>query len=98
MAFKLVIAKQAELDIDDSVVWYENRQHKLGDKFYNDLISTIDYLKLNPYLFPSKDGFFREAKFNKFPYVVIYEIENDTVIINAVFNTSKNPGKKPSKF
>jgi len=40
----------------------------------------------------------RELKLSKFPYLIIYEILEDVVIIHAVFNTSKNPGKKPAKF
>jgi len=54
MAFKISIAKTAELDIEDIIDWYESRQLNLGDKFFVDLMSNIDYLINDPYLFGKK--------------------------------------------
>jgi len=98
MAFKIIVARAAELDISDAIDWYESRQVNLGDRFYDDLISNIDYLITDPYSFGKKSGNHRELKLSIFPYLIIYDIIDDIVIIHAIFNTSKNPGKKPSKF
>ena len=54
MAFEISIAKTAELDIEDIIDWYESRQLNLGDKFFVDLMSNIDYLINDPYLFGKK--------------------------------------------
>lgn len=98
MAFKLITGDIAEIDLEDGIEWYETKQRGLGKRFYNDFVTIAGYLILNPYLFPLKSLTYREAKLKTFPFVIIYEIEDDNVIIHAIFNTSKNPGKKPNKF
>ena len=49
-------------------------------------------------MFPVKLYGYREATVSVFPFVIIYEILDDIIIINAVFNTSKNPVKKSKKL
>ena len=34
---------------------------------------------------------FRFTRVNNFPFLVVYKIKNDLVVINAVFHTSRNP-------
>ncbi len=40
----------------------------------------------------------RQAVINKFPFVVIYEIEGRNIVVYAVFNTYQNPEKWKSKL
>ena len=94
MAFKIIVTTPAQVDIANSIDYYESRQQNLGGRFYDDFIINTNYLISNPYLFP-KSGNFHELKLTIFPYIIVYEIINYTVIIHAVFNTSKNPVKKP---
>ena len=95
MAYKVVVTKKARKDLLDSVAWYDEKQLNLGLKFYDDYREIRQYLHLNPYLFQKRSHRFYEAKLSVFPFLIIYEILDDIVIIHAVFNTSKNPGKKP---
>jgi len=98
MAFKVILTQPARKDLLGAMDWYDEQQQNLGFKFYKDYLETRQYLSLNPFLFRKGTHGFYEVKLSIFPYLVIYDIINDIVIINAVFNTSKNPGKKPSKF
>lgn len=98
MAFKVVVNKQARLDLLTSINWYDKQQPNLGLKFYDDYRATRYYLQSNPYLFQRRGHKFYEAKLSIFPFLIVYEILDDIIIIHAVFNTSKNPGKKPSSF
>lgn len=36
----------------------------------------------------------RDVKLRHFPYLIVYEFNNDTVIVYSVFNGYKNPAKK----
>jgi hypothetical protein len=96
--FKVVVNKQASIDLLTSANWYDKQQPNLGLKFYDDYRETRKYLHLNPFLFQKRSRRFYEAKLSVFPFLIIYEILDDIVIIHAVFNTSKNPGKKPTRF
>jgi hypothetical protein len=98
MGFKFSLTSRAEHNILDSIDWYNEKQYSLGDKFYKDSTIALNYVVANPYLFSVKRSPFRECALKKFPYLIVYTIQNDTVIIASVFNTSKNPGQKPKKY
>ncbi|MFN3753955.1 type II toxin-antitoxin system RelE/ParE family toxin [Flavobacterium sp.] len=96
MTYKIIISRLASTEIKDSIDFYENRQNGLGIQFFRYLQGYINVLKTNPEFFGiKKEPCFRELSLKKFPFVVIYEIQNNDVIIYSVFNTNRNPEKKP---
>jgi plasmid stabilization system protein ParE len=96
MAFNLKILPLAEKEIGDSIEFYESRKKGLGKQFLSYLKSYINVLKLNPKLFEiKKRPYYRELPLVKFPFVIIYEIVEDDIIIHSVFHTSRNPQNKP---
>ncbi|AWH86843.1 hypothetical protein HYN59_17780 [Flavobacterium album] len=95
MAFKVIFSPAALTDIFDAMEWYEEQQENLGNRFYEDVISTLEYTVTHPHSFSKKKDNFRELALPTFPYVIIYEIFDDIVTIAAVFHTSQNPRKKP---
>lgn len=97
MAFKVIFSPEALTDVFVAMDWYEEQQENLGNRFYEDVISTMGYAVTHPYSFNEKHDNFRELALTTFPYVIIYEIVDDIVIITAVFHTSQNPKKKPLK-
>lgn len=96
MVFKIKILPLAENEIDESIEFYENRSKGLGKQFLTYLKSHLQVLKTHPELFEiKKEPGYRELTLVKFPFVIIYEIINDEVIIYSVFHTSRNPERKP---
>ena len=96
MIFKIKILKLAELEIDNTVDFYESRSKGLGKRFFIYLKSYYKILKTNPEIFEvKKPPFYRELPMSKFPFVIIYEIFENEVLIHSVFHTSRNPNAKP---
>jgi ParE toxin of type II toxin-antitoxin system, parDE len=96
MVFKIRILKLAELEINESIDFYEARSIGLGKRFFVYLKSYYQILKTNPELFEiKKQPFYRELPMVKFPFVIIYEIFDQDVLIHSVFHTSRNPLEKP---
>ncbi len=96
MVFKIIILPLAEKEIDESIEFYENRSKGLGKQYLNYLKSYLKVLKTNPQLFEiKKQPCFRELTLFKFPFVIIYEISGNEIIIHSVFHTSRNPQRKP---
>ncbi|NBL63934.1 type II toxin-antitoxin system RelE/ParE family toxin [Flavobacterium sp. NST-5] len=96
MVFKIIISKLASLEITETIDFYESRQKGLGKQFLNSLKLGLTIIKSNPELFSIKrKSTYREMKFKKFPFIVIYEIIGNEVIVYSVFHTSRNPEKKP---
>ncbi|WP_312090514.1 type II toxin-antitoxin system RelE/ParE family toxin [Chryseobacterium sp.] len=95
MTYHLSLSPNAETDLLESALWYENQQTGLGEKFTQKVESYFVRIQNNPLHFPLKKGNLREAYIQKFPYVIIYKIIEDNIIVFAVFNTHQNPQKKP---
>lgn len=96
MGFKIKISPLAENEIDESIEFYESRRKGLGKQFLTYLKSHLQVLKTHPELFEiKKKPGYRELTLVKFPFVIIYEIIENEVIIYSVFHTSRSPQRKP---
>lgn len=61
-------------------------------EFLEELDAIIGRIKLSPQSFPSFGSNIRRAIFNKYPYIIAYEIESDDVIrILTVRHQKQNP-------
>ncbi|AGC77821.1 ParE-like toxin of type II ParDE toxin-antitoxin system [Nonlabens dokdonensis] len=92
--YSLEIKEEARLQITDVFHYYESKRLGLGDLFLNHLENYFKRIIENPEHFPEKRKPYREAYLKRFPFLVIYTIEETKIIIYAVFNTSRNPDKK----
>lgn len=95
--YKIQITINAEKEILSAYNFYEDQQISLGEKFLNELETSFKLIQKNPYLFARKHKAFREIVLNKFPFLIVYEINAEILIIISVFHTSKNPKKKENK-
>ena len=82
----------AEIEADEGVAWYEERESGLGTKFRESVESTILSIIDNPFAHPIVEGSrVRRALVDRFPYIVVYTFEIGFILIVSVFHTSRNP-------
>lgn len=77
--------------------WYEEQQTGLGDIFLAELESSYDKVETWPASYTKIKRNFRQINLKTFPYVIVFEILNEDVVVYAVFHTSRNPKKKFKK-
>jgi hypothetical protein len=95
MGFKIVFETSVYNEIEDAISYYESKQLGLGEEFFNYLEGYFKTLENQKVLFEIKrKPVFRELPLKRFPFVIIYEILKNQVIIYSVFNTFQNPTKK----
>jgi len=94
MRYNIILQPGAEEDINDAYNWYEDKQPGLGDLLLKDLVIVYKTLQQNPELYSKLTKRYRQAHLIRFPYVVVYAIEEPQVHIYAVFHTSRNPKNK----
>jgi hypothetical protein len=94
MVFKLEITDLAEEEYSLAFNYYQGQQLGLGDKFEKVTDYLINKLKANPYLFQRKYKHYREAVYKKFPYYIVYEIIDSSVLIHSFFHANRNPKRK----
>jgi hypothetical protein len=94
MKYSLEIKDEANLETIEAYLYYEGKRTGLGEEFLEHLDTYFDRITANPKHFPKKRKPYREAFIKRFPFLIIYEIEKNKVIVYSVFNTWQNPDKK----
>ncbi|HTU23708.1 MAG TPA: type II toxin-antitoxin system RelE/ParE family toxin [Gemmataceae bacterium] len=93
MAAKLIIAPEAEQDIDEAYAWYEGHRVGLGEEFMSCVDACIQAITRTPQMHAVYYETYRRSLVRRFPYVVFYEYVEDTVTVYGVFHTSVDPNK-----
>ncbi|WP_298141077.1 type II toxin-antitoxin system RelE/ParE family toxin [Flavobacterium sp.] len=88
---QIQFTKEALFDIEEIILWYEEQREGLSFDFELCLEVGINEIQRTPSAFQKK---YKEVKIrfiNRFPYGIHYIINNDIIIIVAVFHTSRSP-------
>ena len=99
MSHQLIIREEAHSDTLEAYRYYEEKSPGLGERFLQELIQRYSEITDHPeyYGFIDEQKIIRDVKLKHFPYLVVYEINSDKVIVYSVFNGYKNPEKKVPK-
>ncbi len=89
--YKVVILPIAKKDIKESFVWYNSRQKGLGKRFTKEVRNTTKLICLNPTSFSIRYDNVRTTILKTFPFMIHYIIDNDMIVVIAIFHTSRNP-------
>jgi len=92
--YNLIIRDKAVFEIEDAFEFYESKTKGLGSRFLKIVHLYLYKIRKNPGYFPVKKDKIREAYIRKFPFIILYEIFNNTIVVYAVFHTSRDPQKK----
>ena len=89
------IKDEARRDLLITFSYYEDASPGLGEKFFKAIEVAFAFITISPESYQVKRSSYRECRIRKFPFVIVYSIERDSIIVYSVFNTWKNPNKKP---
>ncbi len=86
---RVTILRAAQRDLDNGWFFYEKQEIGLGDYFLNSLIADIRSLKVvNSHQY--FHGYHRRVA-TKFPFSILYKIEDDQIRVHAVFDNRRDP-------
>jgi len=91
MKYELIIRSCAEQDIAQAVNWYEENATGLGSRFVLSLDATLHSILRNPEAFPKVYKDIRRALLLRFPYGIFYLIDENKIIVIAVYHEKRNP-------
>lgn len=91
---KFVYTSRSHKSILTAFEYYESAQKDLGDYFLTSLEDCVISIDNNPEIYKEIYKTYRQAKIKRFPYVVIFRLNPDEIIIENVFSTYQNPIKK----
>lgn len=91
MNYTLIFHELALEEFQDAYQWYEQRRSGLGTEFMDAVDEVVQRILANPLSFPKAYRQRRKALPARFPYLVIYELHGDVILIVAVIHASRNP-------
>jgi len=91
MVYKISLQDAAITDMQVAFEWYEEQKSGLGHSFLDEVDICFEKLCKHPLQYGSINNWVRKIKVNRFPFLVVFEIDNDTVIVNTVLHTSRQP-------
>jgi len=87
----LIINPEAEADLEEATNWYEAQRPGLGDELLVCVREVFDRIRRAPHLHGKVFQQLRLALVRRFPYAVIYRVDDDQITIVAVYHTRRNP-------
>ncbi|MBN2625362.1 MAG: type II toxin-antitoxin system RelE/ParE family toxin [Spirochaetales bacterium] len=91
MKYELVITSEAQNEIRDAIQWYRSKALYLDREFLNCLDNGFSMIKRNPLMFPIVHKNYRRILIRRFPYQIIYTLQESTILVLAVFHAKRNP-------
>ena len=91
MKYILEVQSEAIIDIQEAFEWYESLREGLGFEFIEEVESGYENICKHPQYYTAINEHFRRLKISRFPFIIIYEIEKNVVIINTVRHGSRKP-------
>ncbi len=88
---KVEFLEVAEIELDDARDYYEDQLPGLGSEFVNEVINCLSRISDHPTAWSEIAPDIRRALTHRFPYGLIYTIENDLLLVISVANTHRKP-------
>ena len=81
----------AAIELDDAIEYYNHQANGLGEKFLDEVLRTIDLIRLFPESWTSITKHTRKAILRKFPYSLVYSVYDEKLYILAVAHQHREP-------
>lgn len=93
MSFEIVLRIQAQIDLDETFVWYEEQKTGLGFAFLEEFEVSIYKIARNPFHASYIANEARSASLKRFPYEIIYRVDDTKkqVRIIPIIHPRKDP-------
>jgi plasmid stabilization system protein ParE len=77
-------------DVREAAAWYEDRNSSLGDRFVSAVSESVHNIIRDPERFAVTRLGVRYVQTHRFPYVVLFDVVDETLIFLAVLHTARS--------
>lgn len=81
----------AQQEIDEAVVWFNEQVDGKGMDFLDELDRVVRLVKSYPFASTNIERDIRRCLFARFPYSLIYGVEEQTIVVIAVAHSRRTP-------
>ncbi|MEB2777879.1 type II toxin-antitoxin system RelE/ParE family toxin [Algoriphagus sp. D3-2-R+10] len=94
MPFNYRLSEEAESDLYDSYLWYEQQTKGLGEDFLESIDAASHAITSNPETYPIRyKKIVRAFVVHRFPYLILYILNGNNIDVISIFNTNQHPKK-----
>lgn len=90
MGYDIILHPLAETEMWDATDWYDSQKDDLGKQFAAEMDFVVSAIQRMPNRFPLVFDQKRAALFRRFPYRVIFTIDDNTIIIIGIFHMHRH--------
>ena len=96
MAYKIVITPLAHLDEFEAYEWYEQQCFGLGEELLTELETCYQKIAEHPgyFSFIDERKELRDYLMPRFPFLIVFRMNGNTVEVITVYHAKKHPSKK----
>lgn len=92
MKYRMIIRPEAEVDLREAFQWYEYKRNGLGYDFLLHIEAGLRFIERNAEITPPGYKGTRKYLIKRFPYKIIYLVEQSRVIVLAIMHGKRSPG------
>ncbi len=96
MNFKLL--PEAQRELDEAYEWYMLQSEGLGERFLAEVVHSFGLIQQYPTAWHPLSANTRRCRLKRFPYGVIYAVDEQEVIVIAVAHLHRKPGHWTTRF
>lgn len=89
---KVLFDADALREAREAAAFYEDSQPGLGKAFLDEVAAAIEEIVRHPLMWRRIRGRFRRYLIPRFPYALIYAVQEDAIYIAAVMHLKRRPG------
>ncbi len=93
MKCRLEVRDVASAEFIEAYLWYEDQRDGLGEEFHDEVQEYFDVLRHRPAGFPEWRGPYKKINLKRFPFVIVFQVVKDAVVIYSVFHSKRNPSR-----
>ena len=83
---------EARIEFIEAIAYYETCREGVGLRFSREVYATINRIRIRPTAWPQFSENTRRCLTRRFPYGVIYEIQENQILVIAVTHLNREPG------
>ena len=89
---RVVVLDAADEELVEAAKFYEDKSPGLGFDFLTELGHAITRLTQHPYAGTALSGGVRRRLLRRFPYGLLYRLDDEEIVIVAVMHLRRRPG------
>ncbi len=89
---QILVRPEAEAEVQQAFDWYQEQSEGLGLEFLRAIEACLSGVTRNPFAYTVvKVPNVRRTLVRRFPYALFYLVDDDAIVVIAVFNVKRQP-------